>query len=74
MPETLNRRQDEVRRALERELRALGWTPSTILATLRALEAMDGVWSWGTARMIRDLAQIHQDLKRRYGKPPDRRW
>jgi hypothetical protein len=65
----------QAERLVRAELRALDWRPETISTTIMALEdGMDGVFTYGTVRMVKDLAEIFKDLEKKYGEAPDRRW
>lgn len=64
----------QAERYIRRELKAEDWTPDAVDAAIEALKILDGVWSYGTARMIKDLERILSDLVHDHGEPPDINW
>jgi len=53
-------------------LREQEWTPSAVETIVQAVDGIDGLWSYGTYRALKDLMQIYEELKEEYGEPPDR--
>lgn len=59
----------KVRRSIRGYLVEQGWSTETIEQGIATLEGktLDGIWSYGTTRMIRDLAKIYEDLEKELG-------
>lgn len=65
----------KMRVALKRFLLATGWTRDAVEKILGCVErGLDGMWSYGTVRAIKDLAEFYKGVQARLGEPPDRRW
>ena len=71
MPGELTEKKAE--QIIRRELRDQDWTRDGIETIVRALEGIDGLWSYGTYRALKDLVQIYEWLEAEYGEPPDER-
>ena len=71
MPGELTEKKAE--QIIRRELRDQDWTRDGIETIVRALEGIDGLWSYGTYRALKDLVQIYEGLEAEYGEPPDER-
>lgn len=64
-----------IAKEIRKDLEAMEWSSGTIIEVLGSLpKAFDGLWSYGTARMIKDLAATYARLEAQYGEPPDGRW
>jgi len=48
------------------------WFPPAVETIVRAVSGIDGLWSYGTYRALKDLMQIYEELHAEYGDPPDR--
>lgn len=64
----------QARKYIKQRLLEEDWNPETVDTILEAIENMDGFWSWGTHRAIKDLEQIYGEMKADHGEAPDGRW
>jgi hypothetical protein len=61
-------------RYIRRSLKEQDWTSEAIDSVIDALRSLDGFWSYGTVRAIKDLEQIYAEMVADHGEPPDLRW
>lgn len=66
--------EKQAERYITKRLKEEGWHSNAIDHTLDALRQLDGFWSYGTVRMIKDLEQIYGELVADHGEPPDNTW
>ena len=66
--------EKQAERYIRRELKGEDWTPDAVDAAIEALKALDGIWSYGTVRMIKDLERLLSELVESHGEPPDINW
>lgn len=58
-------------RIIRQGLRDRDWTKEGIEDTISALNQMWGPWTYATVTMIKDLAEIFQEMVSDHGDPPD---
>lgn len=63
--------EQQARAKIKRALLDQDWTPDTVESVLDAVSQIDGFWTYGTHRVIKDLFEIYQDLEDEHGEAPD---
>lgn len=63
--------EKKAEKIIRQGLRDREWTKEGVEDTISALHQMWGPWTYATVMMIKDLAEIFEEMKSEYGEPPD---
>lgn len=63
--------ESKVRGLIKRGLRDRDWSADFAETVVDSIEQIDALWSYGSVKAVKDVAEIYSELEAEHGEPPD---